>query len=87
VYRNEVYQFPTPFRVVLYGPDTSIEGSRLDDRAERVDYVMLPTSEDENVADDFAVIAEAFDEVDANQYWVLYRRDHSVPLPPPPTPE
>ncbi len=80
-YRTEIYQFPNPFRLVLYGPDRSLEGIRLAERADGVDFVVLPTSEDENVADDFAVIEEAFIEVAANQYWVLYERDRSVPLP------
>jgi hypothetical protein len=80
-YRTEIYQFPNPFRVVLYGPDRELEGIRLSERADRVDFVVLPTSEDENVADDFAVIEAAFVEVAANQFWVLYERDRSVPLP------
>ncbi len=80
-YRTEVYQFPNPFRLTLYGPDRDLEGIRLADRADGVEYVMLPTSEAENVADDFAIIAPAFVEVAANPYWVLYRRDRSVPLP------
>ena len=25
-YRKEIYQFPNPFRIVLYGPDISLEG-------------------------------------------------------------
>lgn len=80
-YRPEIYQFPNPFRLVLYGPDPELEGIRLSERAERVDFVVLPTSEDENVADDFAIIKAAFVEVAANQFWVLYERDRSVPLP------
>ena len=66
---------------MLYGPDPELEGIRLFERAERVDFVVLPTSEDENVADDFAIIEAAFVEVAANQFWVLYERDRSVPLP------
>lgn len=80
-YRTELYQFPNPFRLVLYGPDRELEGIRLAERAERVDFIVLPTSEDENVAEDFAVVESAFVEVAANQFWVLYERDRSVPLP------
>jgi uncharacterized membrane protein len=81
-YRTEIYQFPVPFRVVLYGPDTSMEGMRLDDRADRVEYVMLPADQGDLVAD-WTVIADAFDEVGRNAYWVLYRRDPTVVLPSP----
>jgi uncharacterized membrane protein len=81
-YRTEIYQFPTPFRVELYGADSALAGTRLDERAEGIDYVMLPTSEDENVADDWAVVAAAFRQVAANDYWILYQRDRAIPLPP-----
>jgi uncharacterized membrane protein len=81
-YREEIYQFPTPFRVVLYGPDTSIEGSRLEDRAERVEYVMIPTVQDAQLQADWADIAPAFDLVDSNTYWLLYHRDPDIALPP-----
>ena len=80
-HREEIYQFPTPFRVVLYGPDTSIEGSRLDDRAERVEYVMIPTAQDAQLQADWAAIAPAFELVDSNDYWLLYHRNPAVPLP------
>ncbi len=80
-YRTEIYQFPNPFRLTLYGPDRTLEGMRLAERADGVDFIILPTSSDENVDDDFAMIAEAFVEVSSNTYWVLYERDRSVPLP------
>jgi uncharacterized membrane protein len=82
-HRAEIYQFPVPFRVVLYGPDTSTEGQRLDDRAERVDYVMLPVDQDEALIADWMAIDDAFTEIGRNEFWVLYERDRSVPLPPP----
>jgi hypothetical protein len=80
-YRTEIYQFPNPFRLTLYGPDRELEGNRLAERADGIDFVVLPTSEAENVAEDFAVIEAAFVEVAANQFWVLYERDRSVALP------
>ncbi|NND74850.1 MAG: DUF2079 domain-containing protein [Ilumatobacter sp.] len=83
-YRDEIYQFPTPFRVELYGSDTALNGTRLAVRADGVDYVMLPTSADEGVAGDWLVVASAFDEVASNAHWVLYRRNRAVLLPPPP---
>ena len=81
-HRSEIYQFPTPFRVVLYGPDASLEGSRLGKRAEGIDYVMLPTSRDAQLVGDWQAIAVAFDEVGRNERWVLYSRDRSIELPP-----
>ncbi|MBV1894762.1 MAG: DUF2079 domain-containing protein [Ilumatobacteraceae bacterium] len=80
-YRKEVYQFPTPFRLVLYGPDASLEGSRLGARAEGVEYIILPTSRDDRLVADWEAIEVAFDEVASNERWVLYVRDRSIPLP------
>ena len=80
-YRSEIYQFPNPFRLTLYGPDRSLEGLRLPERADGVDFLVLPTSPDEGTGPDFAVIADAFVEVSSNQFWILYERDRSVPLP------
>ena len=80
-YRTDVYQFPNPFRVDLYGADEAIVGTRLADRADRIDFVVLPTSEDENLADDWALVSDAFDEVERNDIWILYQRDKSVALP------
>ena len=80
-YRTDIYQFPNPFRVDLYGADETIAGTQLGDRADRIEFVVLPTSEDENLADDWALVSSAFDEVDRNGIWILYRRDRSVALP------
>jgi uncharacterized membrane protein len=80
-HRTEIYQFPVPFRLTLYGPNDSLEGTRIDDRAERVDYVMLPNDRDAQLVSDWRSISSAFDEVATNDFWTLYRRDRSVPLP------
>jgi uncharacterized membrane protein len=80
-YRTDIYQFPNPFRADLYGSDDAIAGTRLADRADRIEFVVLPTSEDENLADDWALVASAFDEVDRNDIWILYERDRAVSLP------
>lgn len=82
-YRTEIYQFPTPFRVVLYGTDIADEGSRLAARADGVEYLVLQSTMDEQAAIDFASIAPAFVEDYANDYWTVWRRDPSVALPPP----
>jgi hypothetical protein len=81
-YRDEIYQFPTPFRVVLYGPDTRLEGQRIDDRADRVEFVMIPTVQDAQLVADWQAIAPAFTLVDGNEFWLLYERNPDVELPP-----
>jgi hypothetical protein len=80
-YRKEIYQFPVPFRVLLYGADASMEGERLADRSERVDFVMLPAQLDNDLVLDWLTVEDAFDEVARNEHYVLYERDRSVPLP------
>ncbi|MGB0114387.1 MAG: DUF2079 domain-containing protein [Ilumatobacteraceae bacterium] len=79
--REEIYQFPVPFRVVLYGPDVALEGSRLDGRSDRIDYVMLPVDRDRELIADWRAISDAFVEIGRNQLWVLYERDPDIPLP------
>ena len=86
-HRTEIYQFPVPFRVVLYGPDISLEGSRLDDIAERIEYVVLTVSKDEEMQRDWDVVDDAFELVESNESWEVYRRDPDTPLPPLPAPE
>lgn len=81
-YREEIYQFPTPFRSVLYGPEGLLDGPRLPERAERIEYVMLPTVDDYPIAD-WALVRPAFDLVVANDHWELWARDPAVPLPEP----
>ena len=80
-YRDEIYQFPTPFRVVLYGPDDRLEGSRIVDRAERVEYVMIPTAQDAQLVADWEAIAPAFDLVDEQRLLAPVRTRPAVPLP------
>ena len=80
-YRTEIYQFPVPFRVLLYGPDASREGERLDDRSERVDFVMLPQQLSGDLLADWLVIEPAFTEVARNELWVLHERNRAVELP------
>ncbi len=79
-YRTEIYQFPVPFRVTLYGADTSLEGRRLPERAERIEYVMLPARLDDSLIDDWLAVDEAFTEIARNEFWVVHERDRSVPL-------
>lgn len=81
-HRAEIYQFPTPFRSVLYGQNGNVDGPRVVDRAERVEYVILPTSTDAYSVADWLLIEEAFVLVASNDIWVVYQRDVDVPLPP-----
>ncbi len=80
-YREEIYQFPVPFRILLYGPDPSQEGERLDDRSERVEFVMLPVRLNAALRDPWLEVEDAFIEVDRNEVWVLYERDRTIALP------
>jgi uncharacterized membrane protein len=80
-YRKEIYQFPNPFRVSLYGPDSSLENTRIVDRAERVEYLVLQVDKASENAADFAVIEDAFTLVRANESWELWERDPNIPLP------
>jgi len=79
--RELIYQFPVPFRVLLYGSDVSQEGTRLDERADAVEYVMLPVNRDRQLITDWAAIDDAFVEIARNDIWVLYERDPDIPLP------
>ena len=81
-HRTDIYQFPNPFRVVLYGPDISKEGTRLDDRAESVEYLVLQVNKSPEDQVDFDAIKDAFTLVDSNASWELWQRNRAVSLPP-----
>ena len=81
-YRDEIYQFPTPFRAVLYGVGLELEGTRLTERAERVEFLVLQRELSQEASDDFALIEDAFDEYFSNQFWIVWQRDWLTPLPP-----
>ena len=72
-HRREIYQFPNPFRVVLYGTDLSLEGTR-NPAADHVDYVVLPLSMDDQMAKDFASIAGDFEPWRKNESWGIWKR-------------
>ncbi len=81
-HRAQIYMFPNPFRVSMYGPDVAQEGTRIDDLAESVEFLVLQVNKSEESAFDFAVIRPAFELVDSNTSWELWRRIPEVPLPP-----
>lgn len=72
-HRREIYQFPNPFRTVLYGTDIAEEGRRLP-QAETVRWVVLPVARDEQMNIDWERERWAFELVTANRYWELYER-------------
>jgi len=83
-HRSEIYQFPVPFRAVLYGPNGIDDGPRIPDRAERVEYIVLPVpgaGPTSFPAADWIAIEPAFDLVEANDYWAIYERNPDVELP------
>lgn len=84
-HRELIYQFPNPFRVVLYGPDISLEGTRLEERADEIEYVVLPAVKDDQLAQDWLAIVDAFELVEFNESWELYRRAGPLPAAPPST--
>jgi uncharacterized membrane protein len=74
-HRSEVYQFPTPFRAIYWGT-LKTEGTRLFDRANRVQYIVFPASaiNEPEPKKDFASIETEFNlmsEVDGVR---VYRR-------------
>lgn len=83
-HRTEIYQFPVPFRSVLYGANGIVDGPRIENRAERVEYIVLPipgAGPTSFPAADWAIVKPAFDLVEANDYWALFERDRNVELP------
>lgn len=72
-HRTDVYMFPNPFRVVLYGPDTSIEGQRLA-IADQVEYVLLPSSRTTETETDWQAVSGDFELVEQSTGWELYQR-------------
>lgn len=72
-HRKEVYQFPTPFRTVLYGVDLTLENTRLP-QAETIEYVVLPINRDLQMSDDWAREQGAFTRVAVNEYWEVFQR-------------
>ena len=73
-HRTSIYQFPNPFRVVLYGPNETLEQARAClPAANNVQYVMLPTDLG-NLQPDWDVVQSDFELAGSNDYWRLYKR-------------
>lgn len=72
-HRKEIYQFPNPFHIVLYGTDISIEGQR-SPLADGIEYVMLPRQMDAELTKIWGSVSSSFREFTANEYWQVFVR-------------
>ena len=73
--RKLIYQFPNPFRVVLYGVDTSQEEARAClPTANDLEYVMLQSTIPVDLEADWASVSRDFEVTSHNEYWTLYHR-------------
>ena len=50
-----------------------LEGTRLAERAERVEFLVLQRELSQEASDDFAVIGDAFDEYFSNDFWIVWQ--------------
>jgi uncharacterized membrane protein len=74
-HREQIYQFPNPFRVVLYGVGTEMEEARAClPTANDLQYVLLQTTLDTQMQTDWDRVKADFEVVAQNDYWVLYHR-------------
>lgn len=73
--REQIYQFPNPFRVVLYGVGEEQEDARAClAAADDLEFVMLPAEVPPDMQDDWDRVKGDFDVVEQNSTWALYRR-------------
>jgi uncharacterized membrane protein len=74
-HREQIYLFPNPFRVVLYGPDTRMEEARACImQANDLQYVMLKADLDPDQKADWDEVKVDFTEVARNDSFVVYHR-------------
>jgi hypothetical protein len=66
--------FPNPFKILMYGPDTSTEGLR-NPLADHVDFVLLPTHLESDLSAILQSISEEFTVVAANENWQLLKHN------------
>lgn len=85
-HREQIYQFPNPFRVVLYGVGTEMEAVRAClPAANDLEYVLLQVNLNAEMQADWDRVKADFEVVAQNDFWVLYHRDgHSVRCEPVP---
>jgi uncharacterized membrane protein len=75
--RTEIYMFPTPFSAEMYGVDDSLAHQRLP-AADRVDYVVLPTTLEPNYQEVWNREVQQFTLITANEWWRLYERTSKI---------
>jgi uncharacterized membrane protein len=75
--RREIYMFPNPFSVELYGSDDAAAGQRLP-AADRVEFVVLPMTMDARHELIWAEEAGEFTLVTINDWWRLYQRTSMI---------
>ncbi len=80
--RHEIYMFPNPFSLSLYGSDDSLAGTRLP-AADRVEYVVLPATLEPDNQIVWDLVSPEFTLVDANDWWRLFRRTSLLDQPSP----
>jgi uncharacterized membrane protein len=85
-HREQIFQFPNPFRVVLYGVGVDQEAARSClPAANDLQYVLLQAKLGPEQQADWDRVSTDFDVVAANEYWVLYHRERRTvqcePLP------
>lgn len=71
-HRKQIFQFPNPFYIVLYGTDVSIEGQR-NPLADGIEYIMLPRQLDGDQSRIWATIEPDFIEFKSNEHWQIFR--------------
>jgi uncharacterized membrane protein len=72
-HRHEIYMFPNPFTVELYGADDSLAGTRLG-AADRVDFVLVPVVLEPRYEPMWERERVAFTLVAENGSWRLFER-------------
>ena len=78
--RHEIYMFPNPFAVQLYGPDDSLAGQRLP-AADRVQFVVLPATLEPANEFVWQTVQSEYTLVRANDWWRLYERTSMIDAP------
>ena len=79
-HREQIFQFPNPFRVVLYGVGLEMEAARSClPAANDLQYVLLQAQLADEQQADWDRVSADFDVVASNEFWVLYHRErHTV---------
>jgi uncharacterized membrane protein len=82
--RQQIYEFPNPFRVLQYGVGPAMEEAQAClPAANDLEYVLLQAEPTPEVQQDWQKVTVDFEVSQANEYWVLYQRvGHTVQCVP-----